>query len=71
MELHDYQKYAVNFIEHNAISCLLLDMGLGKTVLSLAFAEVNNCTKVIVITINAKAEESAGIKVSWLGWASK
>ena len=35
MELHDYQKYAVNFIEHNAISCLLLDMGLGKTVITL------------------------------------
>ena len=44
---------------------------MGKTILSLAFAEVNNCTKVIIITINAKAEESLAIKDSWLGWANQ
>lgn len=26
---HSYQKYAVEFIEKNLISALLLDMGLG------------------------------------------
>jgi hypothetical protein len=26
---HDYQKYAIRFIEENPISALLLDMGLG------------------------------------------
>ena len=25
---HDYQKYAIDFVKNNAISCLLLDMGL-------------------------------------------
>lgn len=35
MQLHDYQKYAVDFIEKNEIACLLLDMGLGKTVITL------------------------------------
>ena len=32
---HDYQKYAANFITDNPISCLLLDMGLGKTSITL------------------------------------
>jgi SNF2 family DNA or RNA helicase len=32
---HEYQKYAAEFIETNPISCLLLDMGLGKTSITL------------------------------------
>jgi SNF2 family DNA or RNA helicase len=32
---HDYQKYAIEFIEQHEISALLLDMGLGKTVTTL------------------------------------
>jgi len=32
---HDYQKYAANFITENPVSCLLLDMGLGKTSITL------------------------------------
>lgn len=32
---HDYQQYAADFIRTNPISCLLLDMGLGKTVITL------------------------------------
>jgi len=32
---HDYQKYASSFIDENPVSCLLLDMGLGKTVITL------------------------------------
>ena len=32
---HSYQKYASDFIENNPISCLLLDMGLGKTAITL------------------------------------
>lgn len=35
MKLHDYQEYAVNFIEEHPIAALLLDMGLGKTVTTL------------------------------------
>lgn len=29
MELHDYQKYAVKFIEEHKTAALFLDMGLG------------------------------------------
>ncbi len=32
---HNYQEYATDFIESNPISCLLLDMGLGKTAITL------------------------------------
>jgi SNF2 family DNA or RNA helicase len=32
---HDYQAYATHFIEDNRISAILLDMGLGKTVITL------------------------------------
>ena len=32
---HDYQQYAIDFIESHPISAVLLDMGLGKTVITL------------------------------------
>jgi SNF2 family DNA or RNA helicase len=32
---HDYQTYTTRFIEENSISAILLDMGLGKTVITL------------------------------------
>ena len=37
---HDYQKYAIDFIEQKPISALLLDMGLGKT--SITLTAINN-----------------------------
>lgn len=32
---HDYQTYAIDYIENHPVSAVLLDMGLGKTVISL------------------------------------
>lgn len=32
---HDYQKYAIGYIESHSVSAILLDMGLGKTVITL------------------------------------
>ena len=32
---HDYQKYAIDFIESHETAAVLLDMGLGKTVITL------------------------------------
>ena len=32
---HDYQKYAISYIENHEVSAILLDMGLGKTVITL------------------------------------
>lgn len=34
-EPHNYQQFATNFILEHPISCLMLDMGLGKTVITL------------------------------------
>ena len=40
-EPHDYQAYAINYIEDHPIAAILLDMGLGKTVITLtAIAEL-------------------------------
>lgn len=69
--LFDYQKNIVDKFKDKDSFGLFLDMGLGKTILSLAFAEVNKCNKVIVITINAKAEESENLPDSWIGWAKQ
>ena len=33
---HSYQEYATAFIEAHPVSCLLLDMGLGKTAITLS-----------------------------------
>ena len=33
---HSYQRYAIDFIENNPVSALLLDMGLGKTSITLS-----------------------------------
>ena len=32
---HDYQAYAIKYIKEHSIAAILLDMGLGKTVISL------------------------------------
>ena len=32
---HNYQSYAIDYIENHPIAAVLLDMGLGKTVISL------------------------------------
>ncbi|WP_304683909.1 DEAD/DEAH box helicase [Ileibacterium valens] len=37
---HDYQKYAIDFVENHCESALLLSMGLGKTVITLT--AINN-----------------------------
>ena len=36
---HNYQQYAINFITHNPITAVLLDMGMGKTAITLMAVE--------------------------------
>ena len=43
----------------------------SKTPTSLALAEVNNCSKVLIVTINGKALEPVTEPGSWLNWASR
>lgn len=66
--LFDWQKKIVDKYKDRNSFGLFLDMGLGKTPISLAFTEVNNCSKLLIITINSKAEEPKSLKDSWLGW---
>ena len=35
IQLHDYQKYCVDYIKEHPVTALFLDCGLGKTVISL------------------------------------
>ena len=69
--LFPFQKNIVDKFKDKDRYGLFLDCGLGKTVTSLAFTEVNKCTKVIVISINAKAEEDINVGGSWMNWAAK
>ena len=70
-QLFDYQKNVVdNNLDKQAFG-LFLDMGLGKTPVSLTFAEKHNCSKVIIITTASKAEEPVQLEGSFLYWANK
>lgn len=46
-------------------------VSVDKTPISLGFTEVNKCTKVLVITINSKAQEKITDSGSWLNWANQ
>lgn len=70
-KLFDWQKRLVDKYKDKRSYGLFLDMGLGKTPISLGFAEVNNCTKVLIITINSKATEDDDVSGSWFWWAKQ
>ncbi len=69
--LFPFQKNIVDKFKDKDKYGLFLDCGLGKTLVSLAFTEVNKCTKVIIVSINSKATEDINVKGSWLWWANK
>lgn len=70
-KLYDWQKKIVDNFKNKRAYGLFLDMGLGKTPISLAFAEVNKSDKILVITINSKAIEKEDVKGSWLNWSTQ
>ena len=64
-KLYDFQKNIVDkYYDRNRLG-LFLDMGLGKTITSLALCEKNNINKIIVISIKSKVEESNEVKGSF------
>ena len=70
-KLYPWQQSLVQSIFDKQSFGIWLDMGLGKTPISLALAEQHECTKVIVITINSKVLESETVSGSWLNWANE
>ena len=70
-ELYYWQKSLIDEILDKHKFGLWLDMGTGKTPISLALAEQHGCTKVIVITVNSKVYETNETEGSWLYWADK
>ena len=70
-QLFDWQKRLVDGIKDRLSYGLFLDMGLGKTPISIGLTEVNKVEKLLIITINSKATESEEVSGSWLNWARK
>lgn len=69
--LFDWQKNIVNKLENKNRYGLFLDMGVGKTPISLALAEKHKSNKIIIISIDKKARETIDEEGSFLYWASK
>lgn len=69
--LYDWQKDIVKALLDKKAFGIWLDMGLGKTPLSLALVEEHACDRILIITINAKAEEEKDVAGSWFNWSTK
>lgn len=70
-QLFDWQRKTLENIKDKKSYGLWLDMGLGKTVLGLSLAEIHDCNKIMIISINSKAIETKDVKYSWLWWANQ
>lgn len=70
-QLYDWQKAIVDKLQEKRSFGLFLDMGLGKTPLSLSLGERHHCTRVLVITLNPKALEKETDRGSWQNWLTK
>ena len=65
---HDYQQYAIEYIETHEIAAILLDMGLGKTVqtLALLLREMEQGRAVCALVVCP-----ASLQLNWRGEAAK
>lgn len=70
-KLFDWQKSIVDSFKHRSAYGLFLQMGLGKTPISLAMAEQNKCDKVLVVSIKSKAVETENEEGSFFYWAKQ
>ena len=60
-----------NFVLTKSSAYSLTWGSVSKTPTSLALSEVNNCSKVLIVTINGKALEPVTEPGSWLNWANQ
>lgn len=70
-KLYDWQKNIINKYLNKKSFGLFLDMGTGKTPISLTFAEQHNCEKILIISINGKVTENEKIDGSFFNWIQK
>jgi hypothetical protein len=68
--LYDWQRRIVDSACRRKAYGLFLDCGLGKTPIGLSCAEQSDCLRVIVVTINPKAEETQRDPGSWQAWCA-
>jgi len=69
-KLYNWQKTIVDTYKEKISFGLWLDMGLGKTPISLAFSELHKCNKIIIITLKSKTLETENDRGSFLHWLS-
>ncbi len=69
--LYPWQKTIVDQIMDKQAYGLFLDMGLGKTPLSLSLCERHKCDRVIIVTLKGKAVERDSTPGSWKNWFTK
>ena len=70
-QLLDWQKKIINDFEDRDSFLVFLDMGLGKTPVTLAFAEAHESDKIIIISSKKKVSEGVNIKYSFFWWANQ
>lgn len=70
-QLLDWQKNIIDDFEDRKSFLVYLDMGLGKSIVFLAFAEAHESDKIIIVTTNKKATEDENIKYSFFWWAKQ
>ena len=69
-QLHEYQRYCVNYIKSHPITALFLDCGLGKTIISLTalydlmFDELSISKVLVIAPLRVTAVWAAEVKKS-------
>ena len=69
--LYEWQRKLVDELKGKPSFGLFLDCGTGKTPISIALAEANQCTKILVISLNTKALEKYTIDGSFGDWIKR
>ena len=69
--LFDWQKQIIDKFDDRKRFGIWLECGLGKSPISLAFAERHNCSKILIVSIDKKVRETVDTDGSFFWWANK
>lgn len=70
-KLYDWQKQIVDKFEDRKRFAIYLEMGLGKSPISLAFAELHKCNKILIVSIDKKVRETVETPGSFFWWSNQ